>query len=390
VQQPDPVGVVRGEPGAHGVGEQVVIAVPLALVVERDDEEVRAFQGVQRLPPVVATREGVAQGPGQLVEDAGVEEERTDVVALSVQDLLEQVVQDEAAAPGEGVHEVADVRPGVGRPAPDRQGRELQPGDPPLRPGLERGDMLRAEAQAHDVVEEGGGLVLREPQVGGAHLAQLAAGSQPGQRQRRVRPGGHRHGDLRGQVVEQERHRVVHGRLVDEVVVVQGEHRRPGQRVQVVHQADQDVLGRRWAVGAQQSLGLRTGLRDGDLHRGHQVREEPAQVGVTGVQREPGHPERPVGAGRAQPLGQQGRLAEPGRCRDEQEPRHRPGTGAQRVDQPCSRDELAARGRDLQLGAQDRHGVSVGPPPPGASGGGAARRYDEVKVCDQISDPSAL
>ena len=65
------------------------------------------------------------------------------------------------------------------------------------------------ERQAHHLVEVGGRLVGREAQVGGADLDQLAARPQPGQRQRRVGAAGDHQVQLRGQVLEQERHPVL-------------------------------------------------------------------------------------------------------------------------------------------------------------------------------------
>ena len=65
-------------------------------------------------------------------------------------------------------------------------------------------------SQAHHLVEVRRGLVGREAQVGGADLDQLAARAQPGQRQRRVGAAGDHQVQLRGQVVEQERHPLLH------------------------------------------------------------------------------------------------------------------------------------------------------------------------------------
>ncbi len=270
-------------------------------------------------------------------------------------------------AAGERSDEVAEVGP-PRRSSARGQGGQLQAGDPSLGPLLERGDVRRLEPQAHHVVEEGGRLLVGESQVGRTDLLQLAAGAQARQRQRRVGPGHDRDGDLRGKVVEQERHGLVDRRVVDEVVVVQREHRRPGQRVEVVHQADQHVLGRQPAVGVQQGARLCARLRDGALDGGHEVGEEAAQVAVALVEGEPRDVGRLVGSCRAQPLGHQRGLAEPGGSRDEQQPGHRPRTGAQPVDQPRPCDELTARRRDVQLRAQDRHGVSVGPVQRGAGG----------------------
>ena len=50
----DLLGLLRLEVGAQDIGKQVVIAVPAALVVQRHDEEVAAFEGLQ--PELAALR----------------------------------------------------------------------------------------------------------------------------------------------------------------------------------------------------------------------------------------------------------------------------------------------------------------------------------------------
>ena len=109
VQLADPVGMPGSQAGTQRVGEEVVVAVPPALVVERDDEQVLALEGLQHRLTVGATGQGVAQTAGQLVEHGGVEQERADLVRLPVQDLLDEVVEDEPMASGEGLDEPGDV-----------------------------------------------------------------------------------------------------------------------------------------------------------------------------------------------------------------------------------------------------------------------------------------
>ena len=66
VQLGHPVRMLGEEPGAQCVGEQVVVAVPPALVVERDDEQVLALEGLEHRLAVVAAGQRVAQRAGQL------------------------------------------------------------------------------------------------------------------------------------------------------------------------------------------------------------------------------------------------------------------------------------------------------------------------------------
>ena len=185
----------------------MVVAVPLPLVVEGDDEQVPALEDLQRLAAVVAAGERVAQRAGHLLEHRGVEEEPANVAGLAVEHLLDQVVQDEAVAAGERVDKAGHPTgvPGVSAAA-GRESGQLQPGGPSLGAVLEGGDVRRIEVEAHDVIEECVRLLGGEAQVRGAQLKELAAAAQPGQGQRRVRARGDGDGDLRREVVEQERH----------------------------------------------------------------------------------------------------------------------------------------------------------------------------------------
>ena len=88
------------------------------------------------------------------------------------------------------------------------------------------------------LTQQDGRFLSGEAQVGGAQLGQLAAGPQPRQRQRRVSPAGHHHPQARRQVLQQERHRLVHRPGIDQVVVIQDQQHliRAGAGGQLVDQ----------------------------------------------------------------------------------------------------------------------------------------------------------
>ena len=347
VQLGGPVGMAGCQAGAQRVGEQVVIPVPPALVVERDDEQVLALEGLEHRLTVGATGQGVAEASGQLVEHGAVEQERANLVRLPVQDLLDEVVEDEPVAAREGLDEPGDV----GGTGSRRQRRQLQPGRPPLGARLERGHECRIEPQLHHVVEKLLRFVGGEPEVGGPHLHELATRPQTGQRQRRVRPGRHRQRDLRRQVVQQEGHRLVDGGRVDQVVVVERHHRGPDEHVEIVDQADQDGVRRCGGAGLQQRERVGPGFGFDGLDRRHEVGQEQPEVRVAWVERQPRHP----ALGGRQPLRQQRGLAEPGRCRDQDQPRRFATVRAQSIGQACPLHQPATRPGRVQLGAQDRH-----------------------------------
>ena len=156
-----PGGVLELETCIQRFGEQVMVAVPPPLVVERDNEEVLPLERLEHPLTVGPSGQGITQLTGQLVENAGVEQELPHVVGLAVQDFFDQVVEDEAVAPGEGVDEPGD---GSGRglaAGAGRQCRQLEPGCPAFGPRAEGCDVLRLELEAHDLVEEGTGLLRR-------------------------------------------------------------------------------------------------------------------------------------------------------------------------------------------------------------------------------------
>ena len=200
-----------------------------------------------------------------------------------------------------------------------------------------------SEADAHDVVQEGGRLPLCETQIGGTQLEQLTAGPQACHRERRVGAGGDGHAGVRREVVEQERHRVVDFSGLDDVIVVVRQHERPVETVEVVEQAHHDRRDHRGAVGLQECRGIHTDMGCGGLYGGDHVGQEAPRVAVLGVERKPGYAAGPGVLGRlppGKPLAQQRCLAEPGRRADEDHARKQAGRRRQLIDEPRTRDEL--------------------------------------------------
>ena len=106
---------------------------------------------------------------------------------------------------------------------------------PSVRPSSAATSAAR-QLQSHHLVEVRRGLVGREAQIGGADLDELATPSQPRQRQRRVGAAGDHQVYLRGQVLQQEGHPVLHVARVDDVVVVEHQHDIVRDGVEVVEQ----------------------------------------------------------------------------------------------------------------------------------------------------------
>ena len=228
------------------VSEEVVVAVPAPVAVERDEEQVRPVQGLEHrsaTPAAGALRQGadrVAQRPGEPVEDRGVEQEAPYVVGLSTEDLVGEVVDDEpvvASEPGDEAGAVVAVA--------QRERRQLEGGDPPLGACLECCEVRGREVKAVEVVEVAGDLLTREAKVGGADLDELPACPQPGERQRRVGPGADGQPKLRRLVVDEEGHPGRDIDTVSEVVVVEDEGDLTRVHAELVHHAGEHGLHRR-------------------------------------------------------------------------------------------------------------------------------------------------
>lgn len=89
----------------------MVIAVPAPLVVQRDEEQVDAFEIAQRFLPGNrgVEQHGITEGTAQAVEDRRAQEESLDACGLLVQDFFDQIVHHETVAAGEGCDEAGGV-----------------------------------------------------------------------------------------------------------------------------------------------------------------------------------------------------------------------------------------------------------------------------------------
>ena len=86
--------------GAQDVGEEVMVAVPAAAVVEVDDEDVAPLQRFEHRLTALVAGDRVAQRAAQRVEDRLLQQELADTRGLALQHLLDQVVDDVAIVPG--------------------------------------------------------------------------------------------------------------------------------------------------------------------------------------------------------------------------------------------------------------------------------------------------
>jgi hypothetical protein len=83
----------------------MVVAVPVALLVERHQEQVGSFQLFQHLLAIAATGKPIAQRAAELLEHRGLQQEASHIAGLLLEHLLGQVVKDVAVAAREPLNE---------------------------------------------------------------------------------------------------------------------------------------------------------------------------------------------------------------------------------------------------------------------------------------------
>ena len=343
VQIGNVVGLLVQQVRLQHVGEEVVVAVPAAAVVEGHQEQVSPLQLGQLGLAAGLPGDGIAQRAAQPVQDGGLQQEVLDGFGLSLQDLLGQVVDDVPVIPGEA----GDEGGGVVAPL-HRERSQLQRGDPTLGPSLQRLDVLSRQRQPHHPVEVRRRLVGREAQIGGADLDEIATPPQQRQRQRRVGATGDHQMNLWRQVLQQEGHPVLDVARVDQVIVVEHQHHVVADGAEVVEQRGEYRLHLRLRR-LQQRECARADPGRRPLQRGDQVGPEQRGIVVALVEREPGRGPS-VGRRGRQPLRQQRRLAEPGGSRHQRQRRFRPP--AEALAQPRTRDQTAPLPGDVKLGLE--------------------------------------
>ena len=114
------------ELGAQQLGEQVVVAIPGVVIVERGHEEAVASQSVELAGGVGLAGHRVTQAGGELVENRGAEQKLLHIGGLAVEDLRGEVVGDLTSVAAQAREDVP------GRAAIAGQEGEVDPGRPSL------------------------------------------------------------------------------------------------------------------------------------------------------------------------------------------------------------------------------------------------------------------
>ena len=329
-------------------GEQVVVTEPLALAIQRNDEQLLPLQTGQDLGTVRASGQGVTQLGAELVKHRGLLQEATQRRRQTGQHILGQVIRDVALAARQPADEGLVV--GVARQG---QGRQMQGGDPALGTLIQQVQLLFGQRQVAQAIEVFGRLGPVQTQLRGADQQAGAV------RQCRFLTQEAGHEAAAGDQVQtwrQPAQQVAYGlgeiRVTDAMHIVEKQIDLAGKALHIGQKGIQQGFHGPVRPVAQQRTGVaaETGLRQ--LQRRQHILEQPLWLTVGLVAGHPGH----ARAGAVQALTQQGQhraLAVTGRRGKQQQ---RTMTRIEKpVDQRLASKQLPLpqRGRK-QLAAQQR------------------------------------
>ncbi len=201
---------------AQKVGKQVMVAVPVAVIVQRHQEKIGPFQALQHPLGDRGLRDGLAQRRVEAVENRCMEQELLHGWRLLPQDFFGQIIEQVTMA----ALELLNERRCIGATL-QREGGDLQSRDPTFGAGFQCGSLVCGNAKPHDIVQKRGRLFCREAQIGSGQLSQLSAHTQPGQRQWGIGAAGHNQMQRCRQMIQEESERLVDRLLVNQVVIVE-------------------------------------------------------------------------------------------------------------------------------------------------------------------------
>ncbi len=217
--------ILRLEPRAQKIGKELVVAIPLAAVVERQQEHVRLLEARQKQLAVAAAGHRITKGRAEPVEHAGLGEKRADVVRLAAQDFAGEIVDHVAVLAAEGgcalVHIFRTVD--ANRLLP-RQRRHLQAGNPTLGAIAQRTHRIPVQLEAHCSPQEQRRLVKREAKIVQADFVDAAKRTPAREGEIGLIARHQDEAQLFGHPLDQEFNRRVDFRIADQVVIVERQH----------------------------------------------------------------------------------------------------------------------------------------------------------------------
>ena len=160
--------VVPDELRPQEIHEERVIAIPLAVVVECDEEEVGALELLEQVCRVVPACDGISERRADGVEDRRIEEKAAPFRVERIEHDLGQVVDNVPIRAAESGDELGRMLGLL-----ERQGCKLDAGRPTLSALVERGERFPVEPEADPLVQVEILLLCGEAEVNRSKLEQL-------------------------------------------------------------------------------------------------------------------------------------------------------------------------------------------------------------------------
>jgi hypothetical protein len=202
------------------IGEQVVIAEPAALLIQRHQEYLVPLQVLQDCRAVMGIAQGIAEFGAESLEARGLLQEGLDLGGLLVDHLFQQVIADQLFGAAQR-HFAAQLGQAIGV----RQQPQAQPGDPAFAALDQALDDLFVETRAAGGNQRSG-FLAGQAQVVLGEFEQLPGQAQTRQVPVRALAAGDQQQQAIGQVIEEELQAAVEHRALGQVIVV--EHQQQG------------------------------------------------------------------------------------------------------------------------------------------------------------------
>ena len=191
-------------------------AIPLARVVERQEEQVRAGERVEQLRGAFLFEQRVAQRAAQAIEDRGTEHELLRRRIVCLEHLVDEEVDDVAVPAAESAHQRAPV---VGRL--QRERREVDAGRPALRSLDEILDVGALEPELQTVVQEASASAGVKPRSAARSSSSAPCARSARQGESRLVARCEDELERRGSAVDEPRDAVARGAAREPVEVVE-------------------------------------------------------------------------------------------------------------------------------------------------------------------------
>src|SRR5512133_2717116 len=124
-----PIGLLGFKRTISHCAKEMMETKPAFLSIQRDEKEIRVFQLAQDGRGIATSPHVIAERRRESIKDRHIENEVPNLVGLSTEYFLGEVITYEAIVPTEVVHEPRGIRP-----TDQGQGGQIYPRGPALRP----------------------------------------------------------------------------------------------------------------------------------------------------------------------------------------------------------------------------------------------------------------